>query len=159
MVGYDNRSEKLTSIDFVTAGALSSFITRALCQPFDVLKIRFQLQVEPIKKKVSSKYQSLPQALFVIYKDEGIKAFWKGHVPAQYLSVTYGLTQFYLFEILTKQIDIIHLHKTRKALGNFICGAIAGIVVVHKKVLETIVLFKEVQQQSLHFLLMWYALD
>lgn len=159
MVGYDNRSEKLTSIDFVTAGALSGFITRAFCQPFDVLKIRFQLQVEPIKKTVSSKYQSLPQALFVIYKDEGIKAFWKGHVPAQYLSVTYGLTQFYLFEILTKQIDIIHLTKTRKALGNFICGSVAGIVDVHKRNIKKLVLFKGVQQQSLRFLLTWYALD
>lgn len=126
MVGYDNRSEKLSSKDFVIAGAVSGFLTRALCQPLDVLKIRFQLQVEPIARSPNSKYQSVTQATKTIYREEGLKGFWKGHVPAQYLSITYGLTQFYLFEMLTKEIDIAEFKTANKFVGNFLCGAVAG---------------------------------
>lgn len=126
MVGYDNRSEKLSSVDFIIAGAVSGFLTRALCQPFDVIKIRFQLQVEPIRESSNSKYHSILQASKIIAKEEGVQGFWKGHVPAQYLSITYGLTQFYIFESLTKSIDIVHFKKHSKLIGNFFCGAIAG---------------------------------
>lgn len=126
MVGYDNRPEQLSSVDFIVAGAVSGLLTRALCQPFDVLKIRFQLQVEPIRDLPSSKYHSIVHASRIIYKDEGILGFWKGHIPAQYLSITYGLTQFYIFETLTKSIDIIKYNEHSKLFGNFICGAIAG---------------------------------
>ncbi|XP_076243904.1 mitochondrial thiamine pyrophosphate carrier isoform X2 [Calliopsis andreniformis] len=34
--------------DHAVAGAISGFVTRFACQPLDVVKIRFQLQVEPI---------------------------------------------------------------------------------------------------------------
>lgn len=130
MVGYDNRSSKLRSTDFIIAGAVSGLLTRGLCQPFDVLKIRFQLQVEPIKESPNSKYQSIVQATRIICKEEGLQGFWKGHVPAQYLSITYGITQFYIFEALTKYIDIIQFEKNNKLLGNFFCGSIAGNSIV-----------------------------
>lgn len=52
-----------------------------------------QLQVEPISGHHVSKYRSMPQAFFLIYKEEGISALWKGHVPAQFLSVVYGMAQ------------------------------------------------------------------
>lgn len=126
MVGYDNRADNLNSTDFIIAGAVSGFLTRCLCQPFDVIKIRFQLQVEPIQELPNSKYQTVIQATKIIFKEERLKAFWKGHVPAQYLSVSYGLTQFYIFETLTKKIDIIQFTNKNKLIVNFLCGSIAG---------------------------------
>lgn len=54
----------------------------------------FQLQVEPINRKsLHSKYVSVPQALRVILREEGLFAFWKGHVPAQAMSLVYGVIQ------------------------------------------------------------------
>ena len=35
--------------DVVTAGAVSGCLTRAILSPVDVVKIRFQLQLEPIR--------------------------------------------------------------------------------------------------------------
>lgn len=126
MVGFNNRSEKLTHYDVMFAGAASGFITRATCQPLDVLKIRFQLQVEPISHIASSKYRSIPQAISLVCKEEGFKALWKGHIPAQLLSVVYGLVQFWGFEVLTKKAHMAQLDVHYKPLVNFSCGAISG---------------------------------
>lgn len=53
-----------------------------------------QLQVEPILKgHHGAKYYGMLQACLVIYKEEGARAFWKGHIPAQVLSVIFGVVQ------------------------------------------------------------------
>jgi len=55
---------------------------------------RPQLQVEPIVKgQNGAKYHSMLQACMVIHREEGAKAFWKGHIPAQVLSVIFGVVQ------------------------------------------------------------------
>lgn len=128
MVGYDKQHEKLTQFDFAFAGGASGCITRATCQPLDVLKIRFQLQVEPISHKSIAKYRSIYQAVYLITKEEGIKAFWKGHIPAQWLSITYGIVQFWTFEVLSKQAHQLRLPAHTSAIVNFTCGTVAGIV-------------------------------
>lgn len=71
-VGFDPAKKDLTQIDYITAGTCSSIATRFVAQPFDVLKIRFQLQVEPISaKNATSKYTGFRQAFGKIYKEEG----------------------------------------------------------------------------------------
>ncbi|XP_044255563.1 mitochondrial thiamine pyrophosphate carrier [Tribolium madens] len=126
MVGFSDSSHKLSQLDFVIAGGGSGFITRMLCQPLDVLKIRFQLQVEPILKSNISKYQSVVHATNLIIKEEGVKALWKGHVPAQLLSISYGVAQFWSFEVLTKQVSTFNLSPSFSPMINFTCGALAG---------------------------------
>ncbi|XP_066589264.1 mitochondrial thiamine pyrophosphate carrier-like [Prorops nasuta] len=112
--------------DHAIAGASSGFITRFISQPLDVLKIRFQLQVEPISHNHISKYRSIFQAILLIYKEEGVTAFWKGHVPAQYLSIVYGMSQFYSYNILLKTSENSVLLQKWKHVGQFISGAGAG---------------------------------
>lgn len=127
MVGYDSRSKSLSHSDIVLAGATSSFITRATCQPLDVLKIRFQLQVEPVSAKSPvSKYKSVMQAAALIAREEGVSALWKGHVPAQLLSVVYGATQFWAFEVFSKEAHTMGFYDSYRPFTHFACGALSG---------------------------------
>ncbi len=49
--------------------------------------------MEPIVKGEKSKYHGLRQAFRITLQEEGAAALWKGHMPAQLLSVTYGVVQ------------------------------------------------------------------
>ncbi|CAH1398620.1 unnamed protein product [Nezara viridula] len=127
MPGYDKEKPNLSPHQYAIAGAGAGAVTRFLCQPFDVLKIRFQLQVEPISKNIlESKYQALQQATRTILAEEGLLGLWKGHNPGQLLSISYGLIQFQAFEYLTRASEK-YLNMNAKSPGvHFICGSIAG---------------------------------
>ncbi|GFG33887.1 hypothetical protein Cfor_09858 [Coptotermes formosanus] len=131
MVGFDAEAKKkLSKGDYGTAGAISGAVTRFLCQPLDVIKIRFQLQVEPLNRICrDAKYWSVPQAACCIVKEEGLLALWKGHIPGQALSIMYGAVQFVSFEVLTQQMWYLlpHLQEDlSRPVVHFVCGGIAG---------------------------------
>lgn len=109
------------------AGGLSGAITRAICQPFDMVKIRFQLQVEPINSThMLSKYNSIPQAVKLITREEGVRGLWKGHNPAQVLSIIYGVAQFWSYEELMNLSKDYEMLSKHTSVANFVCGGISG---------------------------------
>ncbi|KAL7299801.1 hypothetical protein TKK_0007545 [Trichogramma kaykai] len=108
------------------AGAASGCLTRFICQPLDVVKIRFQLQVEPIKKNSSSKYHSMLQTFRLIAKEESVYALWKGHVPAQLLSVIFGTSQFYVYILVNQYLEQINSLSDKTKTVHFFSGAFAG---------------------------------
>ncbi|XP_037976191.2 mitochondrial thiamine pyrophosphate carrier [Plutella xylostella] len=119
---------KISTFQSAFAGGAAGAFTRAVAQPLDVLKIRFQLQLEPIKQ--GSKYASIFQALTAIVREEGVTTLWSGHVPAQLLSVTYGIVQFSTFEKIVntcQRVDAEFSQSHRHAI-NFSSGAIAATV-------------------------------
>ncbi|XP_076312081.1 thiamine pyrophosphate carrier protein 1 [Tachypleus tridentatus] len=132
MVGFEPQTNQLSRWDYSAAGAVSGITTRFLCQPLDVLKIRFQLQVEPIRRtSVTSKYRGLTHATRCIIKEEKVVALWKGHVPAQFLSVVYGAVQFLSFEVLTECVWKLlspTLTNNWRPIVHFTCGGISGCV-------------------------------
>ena len=85
--------------------------------------------MEPIGKRHGSKYQSLHQAVSLIWHEEGLAAFWKGHTPAQLLSVTYGIVQFGMFEVLTRNVWLRlppQFTTDWRPATHFVCGALGG---------------------------------
>lgn len=114
--------------DHAIAGGVSGFLTRFTCQPLDVVKIRLQLQVEPITKYHRSKYQSVFQTFWLIFKEEGVTALWKGHVPAQLLSIIYGSTSIYSYNLIkTFQNEYVYSDDLKHAI-HFVSGACAGTI-------------------------------
>ena len=75
--------QRKRAIEDVIAGAISGAIARFLIGPLDVLKIRFQVQVEPISRKGfgRSKYTSIPQAFKLILHEEGVKVTARPDFP------------------------------------------------------------------------------
>lgn len=134
MVGFDPKRKDggrgLSSLQYGFCGSVSGMVTRLLVQPLDVLKIRFQLQIEPTSKSITSgKYSGVWQAFKLIYKEEGFASLWKGHVPAQVLSVVYGYVQFMAFEAITEFLWRTYPVSTTpkwKPVSHFVCGGIAG---------------------------------
>ncbi|KAK2553270.1 Mitochondrial thiamine pyrophosphate carrier [Acropora cervicornis] len=144
MVGYDPSSKSegkaLSPLQCGFCGSLSGMFTRLLVQPLDVLKIRFQLQIEPTSKYEQYTLELLQNGVDPEDKDEktlgSIKSPWldctvrrKGHVPAQVLSVVYGCVQFMAFETMTELMWKTYPLSTSpqwKPVSHFVCGGVAG---------------------------------
>ncbi|KAJ6660396.1 hypothetical protein lerEdw1_017819 [Lerista edwardsae] len=129
MVGYDPESKcgSLSGVEIAAAGSAAGLVTRAIISPFDILKIRFQLQIEQLSpKNPHAKYHGLWQAIRKIFQEEGPKAFWKGHIPAQFLSVTFGGVQFLSFEFLTKLAHQGTHYDARDFSVQFVSGGLSA---------------------------------
>lgn len=85
-----------------TAGAISGGISRTVTSPLDVIKIRFQVQLEPTTQWAlltrtaygNSKYTGMLQASKDILREEGLPGFWRGNVPALLMVMPYTAIQF-----------------------------------------------------------------
>ncbi|XP_060948107.1 mitochondrial thiamine pyrophosphate carrier-like [Limanda limanda] len=109
------------------AGSAAGMVTRAIISPFDVLKIRFQLQIESLSsQRPKGKYWGLFQASRCIHSEEGLSAFWKGHVPAQTLSICFGAVQFASFQLLTEAVHKSTAYDSQTAGVLFVCGGLAA---------------------------------
>lgn len=120
-----------------TAGAISGGISRTVTSPLDVIKIRFQVQLEPTSSwallrrdlSVPSKYTGMFQATKDIYREEGFRGFWRGNVPALLMVMPYTAIQFTVLHKFktfasgsSKTEDHIHL----SPYLSYISGALAG---------------------------------
>ncbi|KAF3563516.1 hypothetical protein DY000_02011149 [Brassica cretica] len=120
-----------------SAGAISGAVSRTVTSPLDVIKIRFQVQLEPttswsvVRGNLSgaSKYTGMVQATKDIFGEEGFRGFWRGNVPALLMVMPYTSIQFTVLHKLksfasgsTKTEDHIHL----SPYLSFISGALAG---------------------------------
>ncbi|KAJ0057985.1 hypothetical protein NL108_007207, partial [Boleophthalmus pectinirostris] len=85
------------------------------------------LQIERVSsQKPEGKYSGIFQACRCIYKEEGLSAFWKGHIPAQLLSVAFGAVQFASFEFLTEVVHKTTSYDSQTAGVHFVCGGLAA---------------------------------
>ncbi|KAM6966211.1 mitochondrial thiamine pyrophosphate carrier [Tautogolabrus adspersus] len=129
MVGFDPSAQGAAHSpeEAALAGSAAGMVTRALISPFDVLKIRFQLQIERVSsRRPEGKYRGLLQAYRCIHSEEGLFAFWKGHIPAQLLSICFGAVQFASFEFLTEAVHKTTPYDSQTAGVHFVCGGLAA---------------------------------
>ncbi|CAO3636841.1 unnamed protein product [Cunninghamella blakesleeana] len=111
--------------------------------PLDVVKIRMQLQNHPtqfpsflnrsvlLNKGASNiphiKYIGVLDSLKTILKEEGIKGWYKGNLPAEYLYLSYSAVEFWTYNELEKILDELSF-KIPHTCKTFISGMIAGSV-------------------------------
>ncbi|XP_057992056.1 mitochondrial thiamine diphosphate carrier 2 isoform X2 [Hevea brasiliensis] len=120
-----------------TAGAFAGAISRTVTSPLDVIKIRFQVQLEPTFTRAlvrgnigeSSKYTGMLQATKDIFREEGLPGFWRGNVPALLMVMPYTAIQFTVLHKLktfaagsSKSENHIHL----SPYLSYVSGALAG---------------------------------
>jgi solute carrier family 25 thiamine pyrophosphate transporter 19 len=117
--------------DAATAGAVSGFVARALLQPLDVLKIRMQLAET---KPGGGAHPSLLTVTTDLVRREGVYGMWKGHVPAQLLSIGYGAVQFASYAVMCEAAGVDPSRKVKSGRGgavfswHFVLGGLSGMV-------------------------------
>jgi solute carrier family 25 thiamine pyrophosphate transporter 19 len=118
-------TNEITPTMSIMAGSISGLIVRFVVAPLDIVKIRLQLHSD------AEKYKSVSSTIRSIWKNEGIKAFWKGNLPAELLYVVYGGIQFTAFTTISNFTDKMEqnlnldLNKF-KTFKNIFIGALAG---------------------------------
>ncbi|CAI0466797.1 unnamed protein product [Linum tenue] len=120
-----------------SAGAIAGGISRTVTSPLDVIKIRFQVQLEPTTSwallnrnlAAPSKYTGMLQASKDIFREEGLAGFWRGNVPALLMVMPYTAIQFAVLHKIksfaagsSKTADHIHL----SPYLSYVSGALAG---------------------------------
>ncbi|KAI3865831.1 hypothetical protein MKW98_019282 [Papaver atlanticum] len=111
------------------AGVISGGISRTVTSPLDVIKIRFQVQLEPtsswalLRKEMygSSKYTGMMQATKDILREEGLPGFWRGNVPALLMVMPYC-------SIGLRCSSMAQDHTHLSPYLSYLSGALAGCV-------------------------------
>lgn len=76
------------------------------------------------------RYRGLWSSLVRIAREEGVRALWKGHVPAQALSVVYGTAQFSTYECVNIWLrhSMYPSQNVSSSLVAVLAGGCAGVV-------------------------------
>ncbi|PXF43620.1 Mitochondrial thiamine pyrophosphate carrier [Gracilariopsis chorda] len=87
-------SQTLSPARDLLCGAVAGTTARLFVAPLDMLKIRFQVQSET---KGLYQYRYITSALRSIVSTEGVRALWKGNVPAMLMVTPYSALQLSAF--------------------------------------------------------------
>jgi Mitochondrial carrier protein len=68
----DANTKKQIGLDAV-AGGLAGAVSRFVVGPLDVVKIRMQVQLEPVRRGGASKYTGVAQAVRCVLREEGVR--------------------------------------------------------------------------------------
>ena len=84
-----------TAVERLIASALGAGIAESVTLPVDVAKVRLQTQVP--RADGSLLYRNMVQGMFVIGKNEGRTALWKGLAPALLRQMSYTSLSFVVY--------------------------------------------------------------
>eukprot|EP00929_Paragymnodinium_shiwhaense_P008333 TRINITY_DN112282_c0_g1_i1.p1 TRINITY_DN112282_c0_g1~~TRINITY_DN112282_c0_g1_i1.p1 ORF type:complete len:344 (+),score=21.52 TRINITY_DN112282_c0_g1_i1:80-1111(+) len=112
MVAGKSFQHQLTPSGEAVAGGLTGVAVRFLVAPLDIIKIRFQLQREPVSNlrllnpagvalsatHAQGRHKGLLQTARTLFAEEGLVTFWRGNLPAVGLYGAYAAVQFVAFK-------------------------------------------------------------
>lgn len=108
--------------------AFSHVMVSFIIAPLDVVKIRQQLQVHHWRDAATVSgptYRGILSTMRTIAREEGVKALWKGNISAELLYLTYGGSQFFIYQQTQRLLDT-NLKELPRSSHAFISGACAG---------------------------------
>lgn len=139
IVAMEEPSQLKRAIIDSSAGAISGGISRTVTSPLDVIKIRFQVQLEPTSSwallqkglvtTAPSKYTGMFQASKDILREEGLRGFWRGNVPALLMVMPYTAIQFTVLHKLKTFASGSSKTENHDGLSpylSYVSGALAG---------------------------------
>ena len=94
------KGQEVPVFQSLVAGCLSGISARIVTAPLDTLKIRLQLQLAN-----EAQYGGILVTFKRLVRQEGVRALWKGNVPAMAMYILYGSTQFTSYAILNKLLS------------------------------------------------------
>jgi solute carrier family 25 thiamine pyrophosphate transporter 19 len=119
--------QDLSKTEAAVCGAIAGGASRVLTAPFDVVKIRFQLQVGSIATAADRQrlaYQTVAGSLRKVAREEGLIGLWRGNLAATYLWIGYGAVQFPVYEALKPELACM---PSLAPVAAFVAGGGAGL--------------------------------
>lgn len=105
VVGSEEKGGGKAGVRDLLAGGFAGGVARMFVAPLDVIKIRFQVMGDSVTipsgenmPKVSKEYRSLGHAAREITAQEGVRALWKGNIPALVMIIPYVGIQFSCYQ-------------------------------------------------------------
>jgi len=127
-VYFSDEKGKLSPLNALVAGSLGGISATVTTYPTDMVKTRLTVDHADKSKQSHSKYKGMIDAFRVIFRDEGILAFYKGMSTSIIGVIPFAGGTFMAYEFLDKAWEK-YLHKPKSsmtALENFINGCLAA---------------------------------
>eukprot|EP00241_Pyramimonas_parkeae_P018280 CAMPEP_0114325864 /NCGR_PEP_ID=MMETSP0059-20121206/29372_1 /TAXON_ID=36894 /ORGANISM="Pyramimonas parkeae, Strain CCMP726" /LENGTH=351 /DNA_ID=CAMNT_0001454707 /DNA_START=83 /DNA_END=1135 /DNA_ORIENTATION=+ len=107
-----------------SAGAVAGAFARCIVAPLDVVKIRLQVQLDPVR--CTGKYSSVLGTMATIFKEEGLVGLWRGTLPAVLFWMPYTAVQFAVLERSKQALEHSRFRHWDRSARAVAAGAAAG---------------------------------
>ncbi|KAG9478445.1 hypothetical protein GDO78_013460 [Eleutherodactylus coqui] len=126
------RDSRLTSWQSTLCGGLAGVLSRSATAPLDVVKILTQVGTFHSK-------QGFLNAFPVLYRQEGLKAFWKGNLTACVRLFPYSAVQLTAYHKLTVMFmdDLGQIRQWQAIVAGSVAGMLAAVVIYPTDVVKT----------------------
>ena len=111
-----NQRPRLNNFERLTVGCLAGTLSRTITSPLDVVKMLMQ---------VSSRGGNMREILEKLWKEDGIKGFWRGNTAACVRLGPQSAIKFFAFGELER---LIGRGKPLTGIQRTICGSSAGVI-------------------------------
>eukprot|EP00033_Pygsuia_biforma_P001609 GCRY01001811.1.p1 GENE.GCRY01001811.1~~GCRY01001811.1.p1 ORF type:complete len:332 (+),score=65.31 GCRY01001811.1:303-1298(+) len=110
---------------YLVAGSLTGMIARTITSPLDVIKISLQTQAHTAPFSTRAHYTGVGHAFSLIFRQEGLRGFFKGNGTEVVRQIPYAGIKFFIFKY-----SVELRHKKLSHVEHFMHGAAAASVAI-----------------------------